>query len=166
MLVVLLTRTNAVLGAATRRTPGAPPIAELVGDAFIARMRDVESSVAVPADELSVKEVEHNDDVLRQPQAYLVDASGMPMIASQSIASIGNSNTEVTVTVSSAPPADKAVVVVIDGGVNQPPLKFISKTVLNDTSVNVPVSGVPPGTHVVLASVDGYGTLLDDRAFT
>ena len=165
MLVVLITKTNAVIGAATRRTAGAPPVGDLVGPALVARMRDVEASVAVPADELSVKEVDYSDDVLRQPGAHIVDASGTVTAPSLKVSTIANTNTDVTVTVSTAPAADKTVLVVIDGGANQEPLKFVGKTVVNVTATVVPVSGVPPGTRVVLASVDGYATLLDDRVF-
>jgi hypothetical protein len=165
MLVVLLTKTNAVLGVATRRAAGAPPVADLVGAALLARMTDQEVSVAVPADELSIKEVDYSNDVVRQPRAHVVDASGTVVTPPVSVTGIGNSNLEVTVTISANPPADKTVLVVIDGGPNHPPLKFVGKTALNVATTHVPISGVPPGAHVVLASVDGYSSRLEVKNF-
>jgi hypothetical protein len=164
MLVVHLARTNAVLGVATRRTAGVPPVGDLVGAALLARTTQ-ESGVAVAADELAVKEVDYSDDVVRQPMAHVVDASGAVVTAAQKVQSMTNSNLEVALTVSAAPAADKPVLIVIDGGANHDSLKFVGKTAAAAT-FSVAVSGVPPGAHVVLASVDGYAPLVDTRTFT
>ena len=166
MLVVLLTKTNAVLGVATRRTPGAPPVGDLVGAALLARMPDQNTGVAVPADELSVKEVDYSDDVIRQPLVHIVDTSGTVNATASKVSGIGAPGLTIKVTVAPAPPADKNVLLVIDGGANHDPLKFVAKTTLNIADTEVPISGVPPGGHTVLASVDGYATKLDFKTFT
>jgi hypothetical protein len=166
MLVVLLTKTNAVLGVATRRTAGVPPVAELVGGALLARTTQ-ESGVPVPADELTVKEVDYSDDVVRQPLAHIIDASGTVVAAVPKITAIANTTLAITLTVSAAPPADKTVVVVVDGGSSHDPLTFVGKTPVSaTTTISVPASGVPPGDHVVIASLDGYATFVAERPFT
>ena len=167
MMVVTLAKTGAVLGAATRRTAGVPAVADLVGAGLLARLADEEAGVAVPVEELAVKEVDHSDDVFRDPRAHVVDASGTIVAPSLKVSMIGNTNLDVTVTVTPpTPAADKTVLVVVDKGANQESLKFVGKTVLNVAATVVPVSGIPPGDHVVLASVDGYTTLLDVCMFT
>src|SRR6185295_18221895 len=125
MLVVLMSRTNAVLGVATRRTAGAPPIADLVGPALLARPVDQESGVAVPADELTVKEVDYSDDVVRQPLAHVVDSSGTVIAPTAKVTAVADPGLTIKVTVSPGPPADKTVLLVIDGGTNHDPLKFV-----------------------------------------
>jgi hypothetical protein len=170
MLVVVLSRTGAVLGAATRSTPGVPAVGDLVGDGLVARRRNSEASVVIPPEDLEVKEVDYSDDVLHDPRAHVVDASGSVAAPAYRIASITSTNTGVTVTVDTGSPAvvapDKTVLVVIDGGPNQGPLKFSGKTALNVAATLVPVSGVPPGIHMVLASVDGYASRLRAHTFS
>ena len=166
MLVVLLTKTNAVLGVATRRSAGAPPAGDLVGAALLARIPDVEAGVAVPVDELTVKEVAYSDDVVRQPLAHVVDTTGTVIATSSKVSAIGAPGVKITVTVAPAPPADRAVLVVVDGGASHDPLKFVAKTALNTAATDVAISGVPPGSHMVLASVDGYTPKLELKSFT
>jgi hypothetical protein len=97
--------------------------------------------------------------------AHIVDASGSVVVAPQRVSSMAATNVTVTLTLSVAAAADKAVLIVIDGGANQAPLKFAAKTVAS-TSIPVSVSGVPPGSHVMLASVDGYAPNIDVGTFT
>lgn len=168
MLVVTLAKTKAVLGAATRASKGQPTVGELVGAGLVTRLQD--SSVMVPAEELEVKEVDYGDDVFRDPRAHIVDASGTVVGPLASVTAIVATNILVTVTVSTpltlpTVPADKTVLVVIDGGSNHDALKFFGKTALGVADTAVPISGVPPGTHLVLASVDGYGSLLSSGSF-
>lgn len=166
MLVVSLAKTNAVVGVATRRTAGAPPIEDLVGSALLTRIAGLESGVPVPVEELSVKETDYSEDVVRQPLAHVMDASGIPIVPSGTVSAIGTPGVTIQVTVSSAPPADKAVLVVIEAGPNREPLRFVAKTTLNAANTDVPIAGVPPGDHVVLASVDGFGTRLESKLFS
>jgi hypothetical protein len=165
MLVVSLKKTKAVLGVATRSTAGAPAIDELVGEGLVVRQHDGEASLVVPADDLEVKEVDYSDDVFLDPGANVVDASGSVVVPPR-VTSVAATNVSVTVTVPPGVAAGKAVLVVIDGGPNQPPLKFSAATALNATATVVPVSGVPPGAHLVLGSVDGYASLLFVGSFT
>jgi hypothetical protein len=166
MLAVLLTRTNAVLGVATRRTPGAPPAADLVGAAMLVRTKNQESGVAVPADELTVKEVDYVEEAVRLPLAHVVDQSGVVFAPASAVSTIGTPGLTIKVTVAAAPPADCNVLVVVDGGPNRDPLKFIAKTTLNQVDTDVAIAGVPPGSHMVLASVDGYASKLEVKSFT
>jgi len=166
MLVVLLTRTNAVLGVATRRTVGAPAADDLVGSALLVRITNEESSVAVPVDELTVKEVDYSDDVFRQPLAHVVDPTGTVIATSSAVSNIGTPGLTIKVKVSPVPPADRTVLVVVDGGGSHEPLKFIAKTIVNQAETEVAISGVPPGDHMVLASVDGYTPKLEVKHFS
>jgi hypothetical protein len=164
MLVIYLAATHAVLGVATRKRAGAPPLADLVGDALIARSALV-GDIAVPADVLAVKEVDYSEEVIRQPLLHGLDQNGVAVPAPSSVTALTATSAVLTLTLGSAASADKAVLVVIDGGVGQGALRFGAKT-LASTTVSVPISGVSPGAHVVLASVDGFAPLLASATFT
>jgi len=164
MLVVHLLATNVVLGVATRKTPGAPPVGDLVGDAFVARSpQDV--GIAVPAALLGVKEVDYSDEVVVQPTAHGLDATGAVAALAAKVSAVAADGVQVKLTLSPAPPVDKAAQVLIDGGAGQAALLFNAKTQAS-TSLDVPVSGVSPGSHVVLASVDGFAPCLATVTFT
>lgn len=166
MQVVVLAKTRAVLGGASRTRSGAATVDELAAGGLVARLKDKETSVLVPPEELEVKEVDHTDDVFRDPLAYLVDASDALATAPHKITTVAATSSKVTLTLGTAAPAgDKNVLVVIDAGPNLPPLKFAGKTSLGSSTVAVNVSGVPHGFHLVLASVDGYSSKLDEKAF-
>jgi len=167
MLVVTLAATGGVLGAATRRSTGAPPAADLVGAGLLVRLKDSEASVTVLVSELAVKEVESNDEVFRNPLAHVVNDSDALIAVPTRIASITADSVEVMVTLPGTPavPPDKAVVVVIDAGPNDDPLKFVGKTAAGVNDTKLPISGVPPGAHLVLASVAGYGSAIDIGTF-
>lgn len=166
MLVVTLAKTSAVLAAASRRASGVPAVAELVGEGLLARVTGSEESLAVPAGELEVKEVDHSDEVFRTPRAHVVDSSGTIVVSTNLVSGIAAGGLNVTVTMSPPPAAaDKSVVLIIDAGPNAAPLKFVGKTVLNTATAAIPVSGVPPGAHLVLASVDGYNARLEVESF-
>lgn len=163
MLVVYLASTNAVLGVATRRAAGAPPVGDLVGNALPVRTPGKESGVAVAAENLAVKEVDYSDDVVRQPLAHGLDASGSvaPVTATISVAS---TSLLVTLTLSTAAVADKSALVIVDAGATRDPLKFTAKTTATNT-VTVPVSAVPPGLHDIFVSVDGYVPTIGSGSF-
>jgi len=163
MLVVYLSSTKAVLGAASRRATGAPPVEDLVGTALPLRAPDMESGVAVAAADLAVKEVDYSDDVYRQPLNHGLDASDAVVLVSPTL-SVTLSSGNVAVTMAPAPAADKSVVIVIDAGSNRDPLKFTAKTTTS-ASLNVPVTGVPPGSHDALISVDGYVSVVKNGSF-
>jgi hypothetical protein len=161
MLVLVMTKTKAVLGAATRSAGGAPVIEDFVGPGLMVRMKDDEPSLTVPAEELEVKEVDYSDGVFRDPMAHALDESGTISVPSNSVASIAGTNVDVTLTLASpAIAADKNVLVVIDAGPNLDPLKFTGKTVAGSTTVKLPVVGVPPDVHPVFASVEGCASLV------
>jgi hypothetical protein len=166
MIVVLLTKTNAVLGVATRRAPGPPAVADLVGPGLLLRMTDEDATIAVPPDELSTKEVDYLEDVVRQPLGHVIDSSGTVVTPPINVSGISSTNLAVTVTVSAAPAADKTVLVVIDGGPNQPPLKFVAKTAQSVAATVVPISSVPPGERMILASVDGHAPRLQLHTYS
>jgi hypothetical protein len=166
MLVVTLARTRAVLGAASRRATGVPPVEEVVGPGFLARVKASEESLLLLAEDLEVKEVDHTDEVFRDPLAHVVDSSGALVLSQNRVDSIAKTSVEVTLVLK--PPAvaaDKDVVVVIDAGANRDPLTFVGKTVFDSDTAKVPISGVPPGDHLVLASVDGYNSFLKVENF-
>jgi hypothetical protein len=166
MLVVILSKTHAVLGVATRRAGGVPAVDVLAGGGLLARRRDSADGVTIPPDELAVKEVDYIDDAFRDPHAYAVDASGTVAVPSNRVNSITGSATKVTVgLLHPAAAADKDVVVFIDGGPNNAPLKFVGKTALSASTVDVQVSGVPTGSRLVLASVDGCDVRLESETF-
>jgi hypothetical protein len=167
MLVVTVAKTHAVLAAASRGASGAPPVAELVGEALIARMADSEQLLRVPAETLEVKEVDRSDDVFRDPHAYVVDTSGTLVVSANVVDKIQKSSAvDVTITLKPAPLApDKDVVLLIDAGASSDPLRFVAKTVLNQAAVKITVSGVPAGAHLALASADGYNALLEELTF-
>lgn len=164
MLAVFLSKTNAVLGVATRHAAGTPAVADLVGAGLVTRTTQ-ETGVVVVADELGVKEVDYSDDVVRQPLAHVVDTGGGVVATTSKVTAITSSNLDVVLTLSPAAAADKAVLIVIDGGANHEPLRFAGKTVAG-TSVTVPIAGVPPGSHAVLGSVDGYASFVNEHTFT
>ncbi len=164
MLVVYVTSTKAVLGVATRRAAGAPPVGDLVGTSLPVRVKTMESGVAVAAGDLSVKEVDYGDDVVRQPLKHGLDASDAVVLVSPTISGVSYASNEVTVTLSAVPPADKSVMIVVDAGANREPLRFSAKTTAS-ASVAVPVSGVPPGSHDVFASVEGHVSFVDTASF-
>lgn len=167
MLVVYLTGTKAVLGVATRRAAGAPPVADLVGTALPVRALSMESGVAVAAGDLSVKEVDYGGDVLRQPLNYSLDASGAVIVVTPTISGITGNSANIAITLSAPVAADKSVIVVVDAGASREPLKFAVKTTATSLStVNVPVTGVPPGSHDVFASVEGYVSALGTGSFS
>jgi hypothetical protein len=163
MLVVYMSSTKAVLGAASRRAMGEPAVEDIVGAALPLRASDMESGVAVAAADLAVKEVDYSDDVFRQPLNHGLDTSDAVVLVSPTLTATSSSS-KVTVTMSVAPAADKSVVIVIDAGSNRDPLKFTAKTTTLAT-LDVPVTGVPPGSHDALISVDGYVSLIQNGSF-
>lgn len=165
MLVVVLDKTKSVLGAATRRTAGVPVVADLVGTGLLVRMKDEDATVLVPADELIVKEVDYIEAVVTQPFGHVLDASGTVVTPSLKVTSLNYTASKVMVTVSPAPPADKTVLVVIDGGANHPPLKFVGKTAAGVNPTELPAPGVPAGEHLILATVDGHAALTVAHTF-
>ena len=163
MLAVYLLATRGVLGVATRKTPGAPPVGDLVGDAFVART-PTDTGIAVPVELLGVKEVDYADEVIVQPAAHgLDDQNAIVALAGQVSAATGTT-VQVSLTLSIAAVADKAAQVVIDAGAGQAALRFNAKTTASN-AVDVAVNGVSPGDHVVLASVDGYAPFLGTVSF-
>jgi hypothetical protein len=171
MLVVTLAKTGAVLAAVTRSAPGAALARELLPDGLLLRQRDVldaEGGLLLPPEDLDVKEVDFSAAVFRNPRGHVLDASGAVTAPQHIVKTMTPSATKVTVTVGSGSvqmPADKPVVVVIDGGPNGPALRFFGKTAFNVAATEVPVSGVPTGTRAIIASVDGFGALLDEHSF-
>jgi hypothetical protein len=164
MLVVYMAGTNAVIGVATRRAAGAPTVADLVGAGLPVRSPTSEAGVAVPADNLAVKEVDYSDDAVRQPLLHGLDTSGAVVQITPTISSVTCTSTKITINLSPAVAADKMAIVIVDAGPNRAPLKFTAKTVAA-TTVDVTVTGVPPGTHDVFASVDGYVSKVDTGSF-
>lgn len=164
MLVVYLASTNAVLGVATRRAAGAPPVGDLVGTALPVRTPGKESGVAVAAENLAVKEVDYSDDVVRQPLAHGLDASGSVAPITAPINGVASTSLVVTITLSTAAVADKSVLVIVDAGATRDPLKFTAKTTASAT-VSVPVSAVPPGLHDIFVSVDGFVPMIGSGSF-
>jgi hypothetical protein len=166
MLVVTVARTQAVLAAASRQASGVLPAADLVGPGFLARTKDSEETLLVPAADLEVKEVDYRDDVFRTPLAHVVDDQGAIALSPNVVNQVSFASSKVTVQLlPAAAAADKDVVVIVDAGSNRDPLKFVGKTVANAGSVDVPVSGVPPGNHLVLASVAGYNSRVEVLTF-
>ncbi|HYP32046.1 MAG TPA: hypothetical protein VES00_09270 [Burkholderiaceae bacterium] len=163
MLAVYLLATRGVLGVATRKTPGAPPVGDLVGDAFVART-PTDIGVAVPAELLDVKEVDYADEVVVQPATHGLDDNNAIVALAGQISAVSGTTAQVSLTLSVAAAADKAVLVVIDAGAGQAALRFNAKTTASNP-VDVAVNGVSPGSHVVLASVDGYAPFLDTVTF-
>jgi hypothetical protein len=164
MLVVYLASTNAVVGVATRRTAGAPPVEDLVGTGLPVRNATLDSGVIVAADNLAVKEVDYAEDVIREPLTHGLDASGQVVVVTPTIGTITCTSVKVSFVVTSTV-ADKTAVVIIDLGANRDPLKFTTKT-LALSPVDVPVTGVPPGTHNVFISVDGFVSALGSGSFS
>lgn len=161
MLVVMVAKTKAVLGVATRTAGGLPAAQELVGPGLLTRSKDSEVTLAVPVEELEVKEFEYSDGVFRDPASHTVDDTGTIVAPSLRVKSIDSTNAQVTVKLDAGPvAADKAILIVIDAGPNYPPFKFEGKTALNILDTIVPITGVPPDTHPVFASVDGYTSLV------
>jgi hypothetical protein len=134
-----------------------------VGAALPVRAKDMEAGASVAAADLSVKEVDYSDDVFRQPLKHGLDASDAVVLVTPTVTP-SVSGSDVVLTMSPAPAADKAAIVVIDAGSNREPLKFTAKTTTLGT-LNVPVTGVPPGAHDILASVDGYVSMVKSGTF-
>ena len=164
MLVVYVASTNAVLGVATRRAAGVPPVGDLVGTALPVRTPGKESGVAVAAENLAVKEVDYSDDVVRQPLAHGLDASGSIAPITATISGVASTSLLVSITLSTAAVADKSALVIVDAGATRDPLKFTAKTNATAT-VSVPVSAVPPGLHDIFVSVDGYVPMIASGSF-
>jgi hypothetical protein len=164
MLVVYLASTNAVLGVATLRAAGAPPVGDLVGTALPVRTPGKESGVAVAAENLGVKEVEYSDDVVRQPLAHGLDSSGSVVPITGTITAASSTSLSVSISLSAVAIADKSALVIVDAGATRDPLKFTAKTTASN-SVSVPVTGVPPGLHDVFVSVDGFAPTVASGSF-
>jgi hypothetical protein len=166
VLLVSLVKTKAVLGAATRTAAGLPEIDELVGDGLMVRETGGDNGVPVPPEELKVTETDFNEGVFREPLTYSLDASGMLVATSDSISDITAPAGKVKVVFLAAAAADdKAVLVIIETGSGQAPLKFFGKTIAGSTSVDIPVSGVPMGSRVTFASADGYASFCKSVTF-
>lgn len=163
MLVVYLTATKAVLGVVSRKATGAPAVEDVVGTGLPVRAPDMEAGVAVAAADLSIKEVDYSDDVFRQPLQHGLDSSDAVVSLAPTVTATFSS-TNVSLVLSPAPAADKAVVIVIDVASNRDPLKFTAKTTAA-ASLSVPVNGVPTGSHDVLVSVDGYESQVASGSF-
>ena len=164
MLVVVLNKTNAVVGVATRRSAGVPAVTDLAGSGLLLRVADQDAMIAVAADELVVKEVDYSEDVVRQPFGYVLNAGGAVIAPSVKVSGTVTTISTVSVNLSAAQP-DKDVVLIIDVGSGQKPLKFTGKAGAA-SPVIVPVSGVAAGTHLILATVDGCAPRLEAKNFT
>jgi hypothetical protein len=163
MLAVYLLATHGVLGVATRKAPGPPPVGDLVGDAFLART-PTDTGIAVPAELLGVKEVDYADEVIAQPAAHGLDDQNAIVALAGQVSTVTGTTAQLSLVLSVAAAADKAVQVVIDAGAGQATLRFTTKTTAS-TAVALTVNGVSPGSHVVLASVEGYAPFLGAVSF-
>jgi len=165
MLVVVIDKTKVVVGAAARRMAGVPAVADLVGPGLLLRMKGEDSWVQVPADELIVKEVDYRDDVVRQPLGHVLDATGSVVTPTLQVTQLNATSSEVTVKVFPVPQVEKTVLVLIDGGPGQPPVKLVGKTAAGVDTTKFAVSGLPSGEHLIIATVDAHAPLMAVGSF-
>lgn len=164
MLVVTLAKTKGVLAGVTQSGAAVPPVADLVGPGLLIRKRDSELGVVVPVEELEVSEVDFNDEVFRQPLVHI--GGDTATVPGQLILTVAVGSGKVTVTVQSASPVPdaRAVLVVIDAGPNQDPVRLTGRTAAGVATIDFSISGIT-GTHLVLASVEGYASKAEVGSF-